>query len=113
MTIEFRGLVLVLALSFVGVAADAVLKTASLHRSPFTTAAFAAGCVLSIVFAVIWVHLMHTMKMATAGILYAVMSTLLLVFVGVTFFGERLSPGELTGIGMALGALVLLHGAAE
>jgi len=48
------------------------------------------------------------MKIATAGIVYAVSSALLLVLVGVVCFGERLTASEVTGVAMALGAVVLL-----
>jgi multidrug transporter EmrE-like cation transporter len=103
-----RGVALAVLLSVVGVAADSVLKAASLKRSPFTSLWFVLGCVLSLAFAVIWVHLVHQMKMATAGLLYGVMSTLALVVIGVFAFGERLSVSEVTGVAMAIGAMALL-----
>ena len=95
-------------LSVVGVAADAVLKLASAHRTPFFNAWFALGCALSGVFVILWIHLMQNMRIATAGLIYAVASALLLVAIGVTFFGERLTASELTGVVMAMGAIVLL-----
>ena len=108
MTAEFRGLALALVLSGVGVAADAVLKIASSRAQPFVTAWFGLGCLLTAVFAIGWVLLMQSMKIATAGIVYAVASALLLVLIGVVFFDERLSPSEITGVAMALGAVALL-----
>src|SRR5262245_34925441 len=108
MSPQFRGMALALILSGVGVAADAVLKLASAHERPLRTGWFVLGCALSLTFAVGWVFLMQYMKIATAGIVYAVASALLLVFVGVVFFEERLSPSEMTGIAMALGAVILL-----
>lgn len=99
---------LALALSGVGVAADAVLKIASSREHPLLTGWFALGVLLTAGFAVGWVFLMQTMKIATAGIVYAVASALLLVLIGVAFFGEQLSASELTGVAMALGAVVLL-----
>lgn len=108
MTTEFRSLVLALVLSGVGVAADAVLKLASSRAHPFLTGWFALGCALTATFAIGWVVLMQSMKIATAGIVYAVSSALLLVLIGVVCFGERLTPSEVTGVAMALGAVVLL-----
>ncbi|HTJ19011.1 MAG TPA: SMR family transporter [Steroidobacteraceae bacterium] len=108
MTVEFRSLALAIALSGVGVAADAVLKLASSRTHPFLTEWFVLGCVLTAAFAVGWVFLMQSMKIATAGIVYAVSSALLLVLVGVVCFGERLTASEVTGVAMALGAVVLL-----
>ena len=104
----YRAAALAICLSVIGVAADTVLKQASLQKQPFLNVWFALGVLLSGGFAVVWVHLMHSMKMATAGLIYAVLSALLLVLVGITIFGERLSPSEATGIAMAMGALVLL-----
>ena len=91
-----------------GVAADAALKLASSRPHPFLTGWFALGCLLTAAFAVGWVFLMQSMKLAAAGIVYAVASALLLVLIGVVFFDERLTPSELTGVAMALGAVVLL-----
>ena len=108
MTPEARGMILALVLSGVGVAADAVLKIASAREHPLITGWFALGCALTAAFAVGWVFLMQTMKIATAGIVYAVASALLLVLIGVIFFEERLSASEVTGVAMALGAVLLL-----
>lgn len=105
---EFRGIALAVLLSVVGVAADAVLKLASAKQHPFLNGWFVLGCALTGTFAVGWVFLMQAMKIATAGIVYAVASALLLVVVGVAFFDERLSSSEITGVAMALGAVVLL-----
>jgi drug/metabolite transporter (DMT)-like permease len=99
---------LALLLSGVGVAADAVLKLASARERPFLSGWFLLGCALTIAFAVGWIFLMQNMKIATAGIVYAVASALLLVSIGVVFFEERLSASELTGVAMALIAVVLL-----
>jgi multidrug transporter EmrE-like cation transporter len=51
---------------------------------------------------------MQNMKIATAGVFYAATSALLLVAIGTLFFGERLTPGETTGVVMAACAVVLL-----
>ncbi|MGH8237755.1 MAG: transporter [Steroidobacteraceae bacterium] len=105
---EFRGIPLALLLSVVGVAADAVLKVASAKQHPFLNGWFVLGCALTGAFAAGWVLLMQTMKIAAAGIVYAVTSALLLVAVGVVVFREQLSAGEITGVVMALCAVVLL-----
>src|SRR5262249_11391278 len=105
---EARGLALALILSGVGVAADAILQIASARGHPLLAGWFALGLALTAGFAIGWVFLMQTMKIATAGIIYAVASALLLVFIGVFFFEERLSASEVAGVAMALGAVVLL-----
>lgn len=108
MGIDARGIALAILLSCVGVVADTFLKFASLRASPFRSGWFALGCLMSIGFAVVWVHLMHHAKFASAGLLYSILSALLLIVIGKVLFEERLSPGELAGVAMALGSMVLL-----
>ena len=110
MAFDWKGLLLALIASVIGVSADALLKLASAERSPFWNRWFLAGCVLTFGFAIVWVLLMQTMKIATAGVFYAASSALLLVAIGTIFFGERLTPGEATGAVMAACAVVLLGG---
>ena len=59
-------------------------------------------------FAALWVLLVQSMKLATAGIICAATSMLLLVAVGVMCFGERLNAAESAGVVMALIAMILL-----
>jgi multidrug transporter EmrE-like cation transporter len=108
MTYDWKGLLLALIATVIGVSADALLKLASAERTPFWNRWFLAGCLLSGCFAVVWVLLMQTMKLGAAGVFYAATSALLLVGIGMLFFGERLTPGETTGVVMAACALVLL-----
>jgi multidrug transporter EmrE-like cation transporter len=108
MVFEWKGLVLALIASIVGVSADALLKLASAERTPFWNRWFLLGCMLSGAFAIVWVLLMQNMKIATAGVFYAATSALLLVAIGTLFFGERLTPSETTGVVMAACAVVLL-----
>jgi multidrug transporter EmrE-like cation transporter len=106
--IDWKGLMLALLAAFIGASADAVLKLAAAERLPFWNRWFFCGCVLSGAFVIVWVLLMQTMKIATAGIFYAVVSALLLVAIGALFFGERLNAGEMTGVVMATLAILLL-----
>lgn len=108
MAFDTKGLLLALLATVIGVSADALLKLASADRNPFWNRWFFLGCALTGAFAVVWVLLMQNMKIATAGIFYAVTSALLLVVIGTVFFGERLSAGEVTGVVMATGAILLL-----
>lgn len=108
MAVDWKGLLLALLAAAIGVSADALLKLASAERLPFWNRWFFCGCVLTAGFVVVWVVLMQTMKIATAGIFYAVVSALLLVAIGTLFFGERLNAGEMTGVVMATLAVLLL-----
>lgn len=104
----YGGVALAILLSFLGVTADALLKVASQQAHPFLNLWFALGALATIAFAIGWVFLMQLMKLGTAGVLYAVTSSLLLVIIGYLVFGERLSTTEVTGVAMAVGSFVLL-----
>jgi drug/metabolite transporter (DMT)-like permease len=108
MAFDWKALLLASLATVIGVSADALLKLASAERNPFWNRWFFLGCVLTGCFALVWVLLMQSMKIATAGLFYAVASALMLVVIGTVFFGERLSAGEVTGVLMATGAIVLL-----
>jgi multidrug transporter EmrE-like cation transporter len=105
---DHRGIVLAILLSLVGVAADTVLKYASLRPSPYASGWFVLGCLMSVAYAVVWVQLMHHAKFASAGLMYSIISALLLLAIGKLLFGETLSHGELAGVLMALGSIMLL-----
>jgi multidrug transporter EmrE-like cation transporter len=104
----WKSTALVLLLSCIGVAADTLLKLASTAPRPFLNLWFLLGLISTGAFAVVWVLLMQTMKLATAGVIYAVVSSLLLVCVGIFMFDEKLSGSESTGVVMAIVAVVLL-----
>ena len=61
----------------------------------------------------LWVLLMQRMRLGAAGVFYAVASALLLVCIGVVFFGEKLTVAETAGVVMALSAVVLLGSTAS
>jgi drug/metabolite transporter (DMT)-like permease len=105
---RYSGVALAILLSILGATADAMLKAASQHPQPFLSLWFALGALATVAFAVGWVFLMQVMKLGTAGVLYAVTSSMLLVAVGYLVFGERLNSAEVTGVAMAVGSFVLL-----
>ncbi|MEZ5500095.1 MAG: hypothetical protein R3E77_11795 [Steroidobacteraceae bacterium] len=108
MSSPYAGIVLAIVLSVLGAAADTCLKAASHQSHPFMNFWFVLGTVATLAFAVGWVFLMQMMKLGTAGVLYAVSSSLLLVGIGYLIFGERLTTAEVTGVAMAVGSFVLL-----
>jgi drug/metabolite transporter (DMT)-like permease len=108
MNMLWKSVLLAAALSLVGAAADSVLKIASEQARPFWNRWFLLGLLISGAFAVLWVLLVQSMKFATAGLICAMTSMLLLVGIGVLCFGERLNESELTGVAMAVLAVVLL-----
>lgn len=100
-------ILLVVALTAVGVLADTALKLASAQRNPLWNRWSALGFLLSGAFALLWLLLMRTMKLASVGVLYAAGSALLLVAVGVLCFDERLIRAETAGVALATLVVVL------
>jgi len=108
MTTEATRILMVVGLTTIGVLADTALKLASAQRHALWNGWSALGFVLSGAFALVWLFLMRSMKLASVGVLYAVGSALLLVAIGVLFFDERLTPAESTGVVLATLAVLLL-----
>jgi small multidrug resistance pump len=95
-------------MSGVGIVGDYFLKRASGEPSPLTTRFFLAGLVLYSSTAFAWVYVMRHLKLATIGVIYSVCMILMLAGMGVLFFGEKLSAYEVTGIILAIAAILLL-----
>ena len=96
------------AFSVVGVLGDYFLKLASTRERPLETGWFYLGFALYASTAFGWVFVMRYLKLATISVLYSVSVILLLTTVGVVMFRESLNYFEVTGIVLALAALVLL-----
>ena len=94
--------------SLLGVVGDYFLKLASENERPMTTGVFYLGFAVYASTAFGWVFVMKYLKLGTIGVVYSVSMIVLLTFIGVVFFGERLSATEVVGLLMALGSLVLL-----
>jgi small multidrug resistance pump len=90
------------------VLADYFLKRASIASAPFRTVAFAIGIAIYAFTAFGTVFVFRHLKLATAGVVYAVCLVLALTVVGLVGFRETLRPSEILGIGMAITALLLL-----
>jgi drug/metabolite transporter (DMT)-like permease len=99
---------LVILLAAVGVFADALLKQASQQPRAFLSVPFLSGMVLYALTAFGWIIVLRHMTLASAGAVYAVSVVLLLVVVGVGWFGETVSLREKLGIAMAVCSLALL-----
>lgn len=97
-----------IAFSLIGVLGDYFLKLASERERPLASGWFYLGFTLYASTAFGWVFVMKHLKLAVISVLYSVSMILLLTAVGVVLFRESLNYYELTGIGLALAALVLL-----
>lgn len=98
----------ILFLTFLGVLSDYFLKLASAEKNSLLSRWFIAGMFVLCGTPFGWVYVMKHVKFASIGALYSVSFSLLVTFVGVLCFGERLSKPEIAGIVCATASLALL-----
>ncbi len=94
------------ALSAVAILGDYFLKRAG--EGPINGWLFGAGMLVYAACAFGWFYAFRHMKVSTIAGLYGVATVLMLTFMGVVVFNERLTTWEFAGIGMAIGSIALL-----
>ncbi|KZL51098.1 hypothetical protein [Nodularia spumigena] len=104
----YIAVVIVIALSSLGVLGDYFLKIASNNETSLHSRWFIFGLLVLASTSFGWVYVMKYLKLATIGVVYSVSTVLFLALVGVAFFQESLNPYEIVGIIMAIGSLILL-----
>ena len=102
------AVLITVAFSVIGVVGDYFLKLASTREQPLGTGWFYLGFALYASTAFGWVFVMKYLKLATISVLYSVSMVLLLTAIGTVIFRESLNYFEMTGIVLAIAALVLL-----
>jgi len=95
-------------LSLLAVLGDYFLKRASDSGTPFRSAWFIVGFVIYASTAFGTVYVFQHLKLATSGVIYAVILILALTVLGAVGFRERLTVLELVGVAMAVGSVLLL-----
>ena len=101
-------LLITVGFSLLGVLGDYFLKLASAEEHSLRSKWFFIGFVVYASTAFGWVFVMKHLKLATISVLYSVSMILLLTGIGAVAFRESLSAGEIAGLLMAIGSLVLL-----
>jgi drug/metabolite transporter (DMT)-like permease len=91
------------------VAADYVLKVASVRTAPLMTAFFISGAVLYAATAAGWIFLMQQYSLAHIGVLYSSTMILALTAIGHVAFGEAISTRQMAGVIAALLAVYLME----
>ncbi|MCE9567721.1 MAG: transporter [Planctomycetes bacterium] len=97
-----------LGFSVVGVVGDYFLKLASQKDNPLSTWSFYLGFALYASTAFGWVFVMRHLKLGTIGVVYSVSIIVMLTAIGVLAFEETLNYGEIAGLLMAIGSIILL-----
>jgi multidrug transporter EmrE-like cation transporter len=105
---KLLAVIVTIAFSAIGVCGDYFLKRASQEEDSLRSGWFYVGFALYASTAFGWVFVMKHLKLGTIGVLYSVSMVVLLTAIGVVVFRESLNAGEIAGLVMAIGALVLL-----
>jgi drug/metabolite transporter (DMT)-like permease len=105
---KLLAVIVTVGFSLLGVLGDYFLKLASAHEQSLRSGWFYLGFAVYSSTAFGWVFVMKHLKLATIGVVYSVSMIVLLTATGALFFRESLSPYEVVGLLMAIGALILL-----
>ena len=105
---SYLAILVTVGFSVVGVIGDYLLKLASERENPLRSKWFYLGFAVYASTAFGWVFVMRHLKLATIGVVYSVSMILLLTAIGAVGFGETLKAGEVVGLLMAVGSLILL-----
>jgi multidrug transporter EmrE-like cation transporter len=108
MPVKTLAMLMTAGLSLLAVLGDYFLKRASSSGDPWRSVPFFVGFVIYASTAFGTVVVFRHLKLATAGVIYAVMLILALTLLGVLGFREQLTVTELVGIVMAVCSVVLL-----
>jgi small multidrug resistance pump len=102
------GWLVVILLASVAVLGDYCLKLASLETNFVYTRWFWAGSIIYAISAFGWVYAMQTVKLATIGVIFSLVTIFLLAGIGVFAFGESLNRYEMLGLALSIISMILL-----
>ena len=97
-----------LGLTVITVFADALIKHASLQRNFAGGPALLLGALIYGLTAFGWFFVMRKVKLSTLGVFYSIGCVILLTFVSVLYFKEKITVMEIFGIGLAIISLIIL-----
>jgi drug/metabolite transporter (DMT)-like permease len=95
-------------LSVITVAADVMIKQASLQSSFDGWRLLLLGSLIYGLTGMGWFFVMGKIKLSTIGVLYGVSCILLLTLVSVFYFKEKISGMEIFGIILAIASIIIL-----
>ena len=103
-----NAIIMVMLLAIAGVIGDFFLKMAGHGTKYLDVKWFVAGLLVYASLAFAWFYVMRQIKLSTIGVVYSLVTVLLLVAVGTFYFHEKLNLYEVIGIASAIVSLVLL-----
>jgi multidrug transporter EmrE-like cation transporter len=107
--IVMLSIVVIFALSAIGVVADVFIKIAGQSPMPASLKWFLLGSGVYMVTVPGWFLVMKQLSLSSLGAIYAVSTILLLVIVDVLWFRGRLSAVEVIGVACAIVSVVILR----
>lgn len=105
---SFFHILLVIALSLIGVLADYFLKLAGMGEKYIIEKWLALGIGIFALLGFGWFFVMKHIKLSELGVIYATTTAVALAIVGVLFFKETLGTGEIIGLVAGLVSILLL-----
>lgn len=102
------GVVLVIILGIVGAIGDWFIKLAGSGPKYIDWRWFVLGAFVYSLTTVGWFFAMKDVKLSSIGIIYTVVTAVLLAAIGILFFHERLNTYEMVGIILAVISVILL-----
>ncbi|KKU66632.1 MAG: hypothetical protein UX89_C0020G0009 [Parcubacteria group bacterium GW2011_GWA2_47_16] len=101
-------IVIVVLLSILGVIGDFFIKLSGSGQKFIETKWFIVGFIVYASTAFGWFYVMKHIKLSSLGIIYALTTSVLLVFIGILYFHEKLNIYEVIGMVMAVTSIILL-----
>ena len=98
-----------IGLSAITVLGDVLIKNASLQNAFSGWKMLLLGAIIYALTAFGWFFVMRKVKFSTLGVLYGVSCIVILTFVSVFYFKEKVNPFEMLGIALAVISLVILY----
>lgn len=105
---SWRMVLAIIAITVITVIGDYFIKLASMTSRPVQNKWFFFRCVMYILSTFGWVYALRHIKLASIGVIYSLSIVVLLAALGVIVFGETLNRYEITGLVLAVIAIVLL-----
>ncbi|HOI18985.1 MAG TPA: transporter [Candidatus Woesearchaeota archaeon] len=98
-----------IGLSVITVIGDVLIKNASLQNAFVGWKMLLLGAIVYAFTAFGWFFVMRKIKLSTLGVLYGVSCIVILTFVSVFYFKEKVSHLEIIGIALAVISLIILY----
>jgi len=103
-----RTTLILLAIIFVTIVGDYLIKIASQKPSGLFTLTFFGGMLLYALPAIGWFYLMKDHSLAAIGVFYATATILILAGLGYFVFKEAFGLRELLGVSLAIASVVVM-----